>query len=105
MIFKRNKAYICSCCEYVNCVSNNSPCYNCRRNSQFELEWNSGIFYTYDELIIDPLSKKTRLHIVQKGDTLTSIANKYNTTVGRLVYANGIKNKNYIREGDRLIIY
>lgn len=105
MIFKRNKICICSYCEYDNCISNNSPCYNCRRNSQFEWEWNSGIFYTYDELIIDPLFKKTRLYIIQKGDTLTSIANYYGTTVGRLVFANGIKNKNYIREGDKLIIY
>lgn len=92
MIFKRNKLYICNCCEYADCVSNNSPCYNCRRNSQFE--WDLGL-----------LSKKTRLYIIQKGDTLTSIADYYGTTVGRLVFANGIKNKDYIREGDRLIIY
>ena len=104
MIFKRNKFYIRSCCEYVDCVSNNSPCYSCRRNSQFK--WDLGIFYTCDdELIISPFSKKTRLHIIQKGDTLTSIADYYGTTVGRLVFANGIKNKNYIREGDKLIIY
>lgn len=100
MIFKRNKIYICSCCEYTNCISNNSPCYNCRRNSQFEWELNS-----CNELIINPLLKKIRLHIIQKGDTLTSIADYYGTTVGRLVFANGIKNKNYIREGDKLIIY
>lgn len=103
MIFKRNKFYICSCCEYIDCVSNNSPCYSCRRNSQFE--WDLNIFYTGDGLIINPFSKKTKLHIIQKGDTLTSIADHYGTTVGRLVFANGIKNKNYIHEGDKLIIY
>lgn len=47
-------------------------------------------------------SKKT--YIVSKGDTLTSIAKRYNTTVDALVKANGIPNKNKIYVGQELII-
>lgn len=41
---------------------------------------------------------------VVKGDTLTSIAKKYNTTVDELVKLNNIKNKNFIKIGDILKI-
>lgn len=43
-------------------------------------------------------------YIVKKGDTLTSIAKKYNTTVDIIAKNNDIKNKNLIHVGDRLII-
>ena len=46
--------------------------------------------------------KKT--YIVAKGDTLSSIARRYNTTVEKLVKANGIPNKNRIVVGQELII-
>lgn len=41
---------------------------------------------------------------IVKGDTLTSIAKKYNTTVNELVKLNNIKNKNLIKIGDILKI-
>lgn len=41
---------------------------------------------------------------VIKGDTLTSIAKKYSTTVNELVKLNNIKNKNLIKIGDTLKI-
>jgi len=41
---------------------------------------------------------------IQKGDTLTSIAKKYNTTVDDLAAANNIKNKNLIYAGDTLVV-
>ena len=43
-------------------------------------------------------------YTVQKGDTLSAIAKKYNTTVEALVASNGIKNKNLIRAGQVLQI-
>ena len=43
-------------------------------------------------------------HIVKWGDTLGSIARKYNTTVEALVASNGIKNKNIIIAGQVLNI-
>ncbi len=41
---------------------------------------------------------------IQSGDTLTKIAQKYNTTVDAIANANGIKNKNLIYTGDTLQI-
>ena len=43
-------------------------------------------------------------YTVKKGDTLASIARKYDTTVEALVASNGIKNKNLIRVGQVLQI-
>ena len=47
-------------------------------------------------------TKKT--YIVVKGDTLSKIAKRYNTTVDALVKANNIKNKNIIHVGQELVI-
>ena len=46
----------------------------------------------------------TKTHIVKTGDTLSTIAKKYNTTVDKLVKDNNIKNKNLIYVGQKLII-
>lgn len=43
-------------------------------------------------------------HVVQKGDTLSSIAKKYNTTVDNLVKLNDISNPNNIVVGQTLVI-
>lgn len=43
-------------------------------------------------------------YTVKKGDTLSEIAVKYNTTVAKLVSLNNIKNANYIYVGQTLII-
>lgn len=43
-------------------------------------------------------------HIVKSGETLSSIALKYNTTVDKLVKDNHIKNKNLIYVGQVLTI-
>ena len=41
---------------------------------------------------------------VRSGDTLSSIARRYNTTVSQLVNLNGIKNANAIRVGQKLLL-
>lgn len=41
-------------------------------------------------------------YTVKKGDNLTTIARKYNTTVDKIAQMNGIKNKNLIYTGDVL---
>lgn len=46
----------------------------------------------------------TTTYTVKKGDTLTSIAKKYNTTVNKLVADNNIKNKNVITVGQKIKI-
>jgi flagellum-specific peptidoglycan hydrolase FlgJ len=46
--------------------------------------------------------EKPIVYIVQKGDTLTAIAKKYNTTVQQLVKLNNIKNPNLILVGQKL---
>jgi LysM repeat protein len=44
------------------------------------------------------------VYIVQRGDTLYSIARRYGTTVNALVQANGLQNSNRIYVGQRLIV-
>ena len=43
-------------------------------------------------------------HVVQPGETLWSISQRYNTTVAALAQKNGIKNVNYIKVGQTLSI-
>lgn len=49
-------------------------------------------------------STKSITYVVKKGDNLTKIAKKYNTTVDKIVKDNNIKNKNLIKIGQKLII-
>ena len=44
------------------------------------------------------------VHVVQRGETLYSIALRYGTTTAALVSANGLRNANYIYAGQRLTI-
>jgi LysM repeat protein len=44
------------------------------------------------------------VHVVQRGETLYSIALRYGTSVAALVQANGLPNANYIYAGQRLTI-
>ena len=44
------------------------------------------------------------IHTVQRGETLTSIALQYGSTVNRIAEANNIKNVNLIRVGQQLKI-
>lgn len=45
-----------------------------------------------------------KIYIVKKGDCLSKIAQKYNTTVSRLAEINGITNVDFIKVGQKLII-
>lgn len=58
---------------------------------------------------LDAIGKKTetknvKTYTVKKGDTLTAIAKKYNTTVKKLKDANNIKNANLIYVGQKIKI-
>ena len=44
------------------------------------------------------------VHVVQRGQNLTSIARRYGTTVGAIVQANGLRNRNFVWVGQRLRI-
>lgn len=44
------------------------------------------------------------IYVVQSGETLTSIAEKFNTTVAEIININGIVNENLITEGTELYI-
>ncbi len=46
----------------------------------------------------------TKTYTVKSGDTLSEIANKYNTTVQKLVKDNNIKNANLIYVGQKIVI-
>ena len=55
----------------------------------------------FDDPEPKPKDKKV-YYVVKKGDTLTSIAKKYKTTVKQLVKWNNIKNPNLIKVGQKL---
>lgn len=44
------------------------------------------------------------VHVVERGDTLYSLARRYGTTVNAIVQANGLRNANQIYVGQRLLI-
>jgi nucleoid-associated protein YgaU len=44
------------------------------------------------------------VHTVKRGENLTQIANRYDTTVAAIVAANGLKNANLIEVGQKLVI-
>ena len=57
-----------------------------------------------DSVASAPEVQRAEYYTIQKGDTLTAIAKKYNTTVEKLVELNGIKNKNRIYAGTKIKI-
>ncbi|MBX3010106.1 MAG: LysM peptidoglycan-binding domain-containing protein [Caldilineaceae bacterium] len=46
----------------------------------------------------------TSSYVVQRGDTLSALARRYQTTVGLLLWLNGIANPNQIRVGQTLLV-
>ena len=71
---------------------------------------NPNLIYIGEELkITSDATKKnntssTKTHVVKSGDTLWKIANKYGTTVEKLVKDNNINNPNMIYPGDELVV-
>ena len=51
-----------------------------------------------------PAKTETVNYTIRKGDTLSTIANKYKTTAAAIAKANGIKNPNTIKPGQKLKI-
>ena len=51
-----------------------------------------------------PTQEPTTVYVVQLDDTLSALANRYETTVQALVQANGIENPDLIHPGQRLVI-
>ena len=45
-----------------------------------------------------------KYHVVQKGDTLWGISRKYGVSVDKLVERNGIKDKNRIYVGQKILV-
>lgn len=63
---------------------------------------NSLTIYTNNE---SQSQTSQNVYVVKKGDTLWGIAMRYGTTVNRLVYINGIRNRNLIYPGQIIRIY
>jgi LysM repeat protein len=55
-------------------------------------------------LAAEPALAQGQIHVVQRGETLSSIAARYGTTVDAIVRTNGLSNPNYIYAGQRLAI-
>jgi lipoprotein-anchoring transpeptidase ErfK/SrfK len=71
------------------------------------LRWNAWV-YAGQRLRIPGGSPSTPssggIHIVGRGETLSSIARRYGTTVNAFVQANGLGNRNFVWAGQRLSI-
>jgi LysM repeat protein len=55
-------------------------------------------------LAMPPAQAQGQVHVVQRGETLSSIAARYGTTSRAITQANGLRNPNYIYAGQRLTI-
>ena len=55
-------------------------------------------------LVVQPAHAQGQVHVVQRGETLSSIAARYGTTPQAIVQANGLRNPNLIYAGQRLTI-
>jgi LysM repeat protein len=55
-------------------------------------------------LVAHPVQAQGQVHVVQRGETLSSIATRYGTTVNAIVRTNGLSNPNYVYAGQRLTI-
>ena len=54
--------------------------------------------------VVQPAQAQNQVHVVRRGETLSSIAARYGTTTQAIVRANGLRNPNYIYAGQRLVI-
>ena len=88
-----------------------SAFYNATRTNSNE-RWGMGTAYKFRGCIVNPAigdvhyeePKGDIVYIVQKGDTLSGIAQKYGTTYQVLAEYNGIANPNLIRVGQEIRI-
>jgi LysM repeat protein len=55
-------------------------------------------------LVVQPVHAQGQVHIVQRGEWLSSIAARYGTTPQAIAQANGLQNPNLIYAGQRLVI-
>jgi LysM repeat protein len=58
-----------------------------------------------NEILAERDKPKYKTYVVRRGDTLSAIARRYNTTVAKLAADNGIKNPNLIYPGQVIKIY
>ena len=54
--------------------------------------------------VAQPAHAQNQVHVVRRGETLSSIATRYGTTTQAIVRSNGLPNPNYIYAGQRLVI-
>jgi len=71
--------------------------HNSKRQSKLEL------FSTEEEVIAD-LNKPARMYIVKKGDTLSRISSRNNTTIAAICSSNNMRRNSTLRIGQKLII-
>ena len=78
------------------------------KNTRFELAENKNLFNIgrIRKRIIEQnvLTEKIKIHTVKKGETLWSIAHKYNINIDTLIGANDISNMNRIKPGEKIKI-
>jgi len=66
------------------------------------IKW--GVLLCLLSLILVSAAYAQTTYIIQPGDTLSSIAQRFNTTVAAIAAANNIVNPNWIFAGDTIII-
>jgi len=65
---------------------------------------NANVLYQGQKLVIPVLSEQYSEHVLQPGETLLSVANKYNVSVWDIARLNGLWNINIVFVGQRLLI-
>lgn len=71
-------------------------------NRKFLLEQGGYNYWAIQNIVNQLLHSVPATYNIKKGDTLSAIAKKYNTTVSNLVKINNIKNPNFIKAGDTI---
>ena len=87
------KEYNTSVKQIMDDNSLTNPVLSIGQNLKIRVSNNNTVLECFGEDYIEPISN-TSTYTVKKGDTLYSIAKKYNTTISDLIALNGLKNTN-----------
>lgn len=109
LVWNKNLTHIGLYCGNGYTIEMKSSKYNCVKEKFNPSRWYYYGLPDWIEYTVKPVvqavlkpQKPVTVHIVKSGDTLSEIAEQYNTTVEKLVKLNGIKNANSLSIGQKI---